>query len=750
MKKLLSILLISCMLLLLPSCGQQEAQSPGGPLAADAPAPGGAPDPAQDAEFLAAVEAGLAPEEWLKELDTVISYAELCSMLDAFADSVFPDRAGAWAGVCAKYHDAEDAMSRMEGALVLFYFAECTGLDSIGYEYNIPLWDLAPANVDINEGVTWEYPLLPDTTLPYFNQTLADSENYSWRCGLDYRDNVNRFIQCFSYGNGKTYFDYDENFSQNLGEALIREDAVKAVERLYETAQFAVYTPAEYSKSTVSEEALRLAAQMPRATDKELPYWTGYSLQGRSWCAGYGIGVRYEKEEIDVLAAQGFNFVRAPLDFHDIFRGTDTSEVNEAFLQNMDRLIEYCAENGVHICFDLHDMPGFTTGGDDAKIRLFDDEALQRIFVDFWTVLARRYQDIPSSLLSFNLLNEPHDKEELTDVVYSELMKKAIHAIRGVSEDRLIFVDMLEAVNGVPVYGMIDEHVVQTIHPYYLANGTREWPAYIINGFIHRSNGELRLKGSFKKGDSLSVEFTGVHAASVFTAYADGVPAAEYRLGTEQPGENHCIGIGEEGTGGEFRSYEGAIWDITLPEDCSEIRIGQEDGWWYQVKDLLLKTGGSSIHVTDNGWFVPDGGAPVLSVGTGGTLSAENKETLGVQSREWVEEYIRKYLDFTAETGVLVMVQEFGYDPSNDYQATLHSADDFLAVLQANGMPWCSWSSSLGPIIDQREVAWYRLAASDDSLLRKEAEYINGSENWLLDTVLLEVFQKHMGDQVNQ
>lgn len=272
---------------------------------------------------------------------------------------------------------------------------------------------------------------------------------------------------------------------------------------MYETAQFTIYTPAEHSKSTVSEEALR-------------------------------------------SAAQGFNFVRAPLDFHDIFRGTDTSEVNEAFLENMDWLIEYCAENGVHICFDLHDVPGFTTGGDDAKIRL-------------------------------------------------------------------IFVDMLGVVNGVPVYGLIDEHVVQTIHPYYLANDTREWPAYMINGLIHRSNGEFRMKGSFKKGDSLSIEFSGVHAASTFTAYADGVPAAEYRLGTEQPGENHCIGIGEEGTGEEFRSYEGAIWDIMLPEDCSEIRIRQEDGWWYQAKDLLLKTGGSSIHVTANSWFVPGDGAPPLS-----------------------------------------------------------------------------------------------------------------------------------------
>ena len=745
MKRLLSILLVFGMLIPLAACGQQEAQISDESKIADTLTPEITPEPIQDAEILAAIEAGLVPETQRGDYEAQMNYRDFCVLLDAFVNRVYPECASTWADVCAKYHDAEDAMSRMEGALVLFYFAECTGLDSIGYEYNIPLGDLVPADVNTDEGITWDYPLLPDTMLPYFNQTLADSENYSWRCGLDYRDNTNRFIQCFSYGNGKTYFDYDENHSQYLGKAFTREDAIKAVERLYETARFTLYVPVENSKSTVSEETLWLAEQMPQATDQELPYWTGYSLQGRSWSAGFGVGMRYEKEEIDVLAGQGFNFVRAPLNFNDIFHGTDTSKVNEAFLENMDRLIEYCAENGVHLCFDLHDMPGFTTDGNDSNDCLFTDDALQQIFVDFWTVLAKRYQDIPSNLLSFNLLNEPHDREELTDAVYSKVMKKAIHAIRDISAERLIFVDMLGVVDGIPVYGLTDEHIVQTIHPYYLANGAQEWPVYMISGFIHRNNGEFQLKGSFQNGDRLSLEFSGVHAASSFTAYVDGVPVAEYRLGTEQVGENYCTGIGEEGTGGEFRSYEGAVWDITLPENCAELTITQENGWWYQLENLLLETGEFSIHVTVNNRLVSGDEVPSLVVDADGTLRTENKETLRAQSREWLEEFIQKYLDFTAETGVLVMVQEFGYDPSNGYRATLNSADNFLTVLQANGIPWCSWSSSLGPILDKREVTWNQLVFSNDSLLRKEAKYTNSSENWLLDMGLLEVFQKHMG-----
>lgn len=148
---------------------------------------------------------------------------------------------------------------------------------------------------------------------------------------------------------------------------------------------------------------------MPVVSWQQLPDWKGYTIPMGLWLSHYGNSMAYEKENVEVLGDLGFNFVRVPLDSRTIFKGSDMSMVNPAYLETMDDLVEYCAEAGIHVCFDLHDMPGFYTGGDDSKITLWDDEETQELFVAFWRFLAEYYKDVPSNLLSFNLLNEPHD-----------------------------------------------------------------------------------------------------------------------------------------------------------------------------------------------------------------------------------------------------------------------------------------------------------------------------------------------------
>lgn len=337
-----------------------------------------------DGEIQKAIDLGFVPETLQGDYDSQISYAEFCSILDNFISVIFPDILSEWKNVSENYHDADDLMSRMEGATVLLYAAECCGIDAVGYEYNIPLEDLIADDVDFMEGVAWSYPLLPTFhNEPYYNQTIAESEHYAWRCEQDYADNAKRFVEYLSYGNGKTYFDYDEHYSLNLGDAFARGDAIRAVERLYENARFAKYVHCEQAFCTVSDSVVAMAEQMPEASWKHLPEWKGYTITPGNWTASHGAGMLYEKEYVEILGEQGFNFVRAPLDSRVIFNGSDMSMVNPAYLENMDDLIEYCAEEGIHVCFDLHDMPGFYTGGDDSKITLWHDAETQKIFVEF-------------------------------------------------------------------------------------------------------------------------------------------------------------------------------------------------------------------------------------------------------------------------------------------------------------------------------------------------------------------------------
>jgi len=697
-----------------------------------------------DAEILKAIDLGFVPESLQGDYDSQISYAEFSGILDNFVSVMFPDALSDWKSSSGNYRDADALMSRMEGALVLLYSAECCGIDAIGYEYNIPLEDLIADNVDFYEGVTWNYPLLPDISKPYHNETLANSENYSWRCGLDYADNAKRFVEYMSYGNGKTYFDYDERCSLNLGEAFTRGDAIRAVERLYENARFARYVPVAEVSCTVSDDTIALGANMPTVSWQQLPDWRGYTVGPGNWNAGHGAGMLYEKEGIEVLSALGFNFVRAPLDSRMIFNGSDMTMANPAYLETMDDLIEYCAKEGIHICFDLHDMPGFYTGGDDSQITLWHDEETQKIFVEFWRFLAEYYKDVPTNLLSFNLLNEPHSMDGgPSDAVYSEIMLKAIDAIREITPERLIFADMLGVVQGVPVQGLANAQIVQTVHPYFLTDGTSQWPAYIINGFIHRNNGVLMLNGAFPAGTKITANIVSVHGSSTFRMEADGKIVASVELGTEAVGENGCNYIGEEGTGGEFRHYDGISLAGELTEDCQQIKLIQKDGWWYNISSLTVTTGTYSVTITANQNVVSDETVPVLTIDENGSVSAKENSTLTSQGKEWLDSIFRSYQEFTKETGTPVMVQEFGFNETIDYQATLAAADDFLSILDAYNIPWCSWTSNFGPVLDNRDHQWSN-TFWNWSLVREGANYKMASDNWMIDTGLMEVYQKYM------
>lgn len=493
------------------------------------------------------------------------------------------------------------------------------------------------------------------------------------------------------------------------------------------------------TSSTVSAEALALAAGMPAASWQSFPDWRGYTVTDRYWTKDYGVP-DYEREEVETLAELGFNFIRAPLHLESIFPDGDPGSIDTDFLGRMDRLLEYCAAEGVHVCFDLHDMPGFRTNDDSAPNTLFTDEAAQELFVEFWRFLADWYRDVPSSLLSFNLLNEPHpaDGEELTDEAYSALMRRAIDAIRESSTDRLIFVDMLDIPMGTPVQGLADAQVVQSAHLYFPPDGTQSWPCYFINGFIHRDKGTLSIWGNFPAGTELSFVFDSVHLNSRLSVIAGGRSAASLSLGGDAVGENGCVEIGEAGTEGEWRRYDGAALAVTLSEDCSAIELRQEGGWWYQLRSFTVKKDAYAAQFTADAGLVPDEDVPTLTLDGDGIASAEKGETLaGLPAR--LEEQCRSYQAFTQETGTRVMAQEFGFNNTLPHRVVLDAAGDLFSLLDDCGIPWCSWNGDLGPLIDARDNA-----AHLQSLLHTDVAYEELSQNWLLDRELMEVFRRHM------
>lgn len=746
-KKMISLLLIAVMALgMLSGCSNNQSEQTD-PVQDTTPSQTQGPTAQNitDAEILKAIELNFVSESLQNNYDEQISYAEFCGILDAMIGQVRPDCLGAWQERSANFCEADDLMTRIEGMLVFLYAAESAKLDAVGLWNNIPLEDLSPEGKDFWEGVTWDYPLLEDRDKIYVNEEIIASGAYAWRCDYPYYNNAAWFAEYYSYGNGKTYFDYDENYMFRLGEPLTRADAIRAVERLYETACFVTYEDADIVKCGVTKESIALAENMPVAAYNNLPNWKGHTVKGRSETINSGIGMKYTKSEIAAIASCGFDFVRAPLDFRLLFDGKDTSRVSMGYLQTMDELVNWCAEYGIHICFDLHDMPGFTTDSTDSNDILFKDKETQDLFCQFWRFMSNHYKDVPSNLLSFNLLNEPHgyEGETLTDDVYSQVMLLAIDAIHNITPDRLIFVDMLGVVSGKVVEGLADADVAQAFHPYFMADGTETWPNYSMNGFISHDNGILTLRGDFPAGTEVTIGLVMAHRESMLSWISEKTVVGEYAIGGEAMGENGCIDIGEEGTGGEWRAYETRVWTAKLTEAAEELRLEQNgEGLWYMLDHIRIALPDKEILISVNNSYVPSEDVPVLLISNDGSVSSEKEGTLVYFTKDYLREQFEKYADFREKTGRAVMIQEFGFNNTIPTPTALAAADDFLALADEYNIPWCSWHGSFGVLTHKTEEEKENLFGK--TLIRDDCDYEEIEEEWLLFSDMLEVYQKYM------
>jgi endoglucanase len=125
--------------------------------------------------------------------------------------------------------------------------------------------------------------------------------------------------------------------------------------------------------------------------------------------------------------------------------------------------------HGIHISLGFHRIPGYCVNGREREpYQLFDsprDSMLRALEAAtlHWRFFAERYKDIPSSRVSFDLLNEPPFMADQSR--YVEVARALIAAIRAASPERLIFANGAD-IGQTPVPGLIEEGIVQSSHDY--------------------------------------------------------------------------------------------------------------------------------------------------------------------------------------------------------------------------------------------------------------------------------------------
>jgi aryl-phospho-beta-D-glucosidase BglC (GH1 family) len=151
-----------------------------------------------------------------------------------------------------------------------------------------------------------------------------------------------------------------------------------------------------------------------------------------------------DERALDFLAEHGFNFVRIPTDYRHWTKNFDYFNLDESVFEHLDRYLEATRSRGLHMSLNVHRAPGYCINRNDLeRHNLWQDEIAQDAFVHLWETFARRYKGVPSTQLSFDLLNEPPNEGEygFTRDIHQRVMRRTVSAIRAIDPDREIVLD---------------------------------------------------------------------------------------------------------------------------------------------------------------------------------------------------------------------------------------------------------------------------------------------------------------------
>jgi endoglucanase len=209
----------------------------------------------------------------------------------------------------------------------------------------------------------------------------------------------------------------------------------------------------------------------------------------RAWLDNY-VG----KDDIDAVAAWGFNSVRLPMHYelYTLPLSKEPVPGQQTWLEDgfkrTDDLIAWAKANGLYVILDLHAAPGGQ--GNDLNISdrdpstpsLWDDAGNRDKMVALWRKLAQRYRDEPA-VAGYDIINEPNwgfaspaDKNgcaETGNAPLRELLVRTTAAIREIDQRHIVIIEgncWGNNYRGVLDAGPWDDNLVLSFHKYW--NGT--------------------------------------------------------------------------------------------------------------------------------------------------------------------------------------------------------------------------------------------------------------------------------------
>lgn len=191
-----------------------------------------------------------------------------------------------------------------------------------------------------------------------------------------------------------------------------------------------------------------------------LPKWKGFNLLDFFSPKPAAEKLFTQEDHFKWMQDWGFDFVRIPIAYpayltFDRSRNIKPEEVyniNQQAVDQIDSLVAMAHKYNLHVSLNLHRAPGYCiNAGFNEPFNLWKDEAAQQAFYFHWNFWAKRYKNISSKKISFDLVNEPSMREDMNDQhskssavpgdIYRKVAKAAAEAIRKENSDHLVIAD---------------------------------------------------------------------------------------------------------------------------------------------------------------------------------------------------------------------------------------------------------------------------------------------------------------------
>ncbi|TVP48555.1 MAG: glycosyl hydrolase family 5 [Mongoliibacter sp.] len=227
----------------------------------------------------------------------------------------------------------------------------------------------------------------------------------------------------------------------------------------------------------------------------KLPQWRGFNLLD-FFNPEADKGRKNPEKYFQWMSDWGFDFVRVPISYPSYLSfdrsrpilAEETLNFDENRLQEIDALVDLAHKYGLHVSLNLHRAPGFCiNAGFIEPFNLWKDKDALDAFCAHWEMWSKRYKNISSKKLSFDLVNEPYMREDVNDQLspggpvpvddYYRVAKAAVAAIKSVNNKRLVIANGNSG-GGVAVPELADLDLHQSCrgyHPMLISHYKAPW-----------------------------------------------------------------------------------------------------------------------------------------------------------------------------------------------------------------------------------------------------------------------------------